>query len=422
MILKKILDFSSIFLFYKKYLYFLHFFKKIYNNIKFKTKKWFMSKLQKFWDLIFSKTFAYKFISYFLFVLFLIIFRDFLWIIIITFIFWYLFYSIAKYFKEKIDYVIDKLFKHKPNNFLKRMLSLDLMIILVYLWFIWIIAFTVSRMIPKLIYELSHLPNTFPFIADYINDILEKLKWIMKFNHELGTNLKQLMNSSDFSIYAEVFQRLKTFSIISLKVILSLFMSFIFLLDRVKLWEYLWNIKKSNFNFIYKEYKIIFDKVVKSFWVIIKAQATIALVNTILTTIWLILIGYMNWGPYPFLLTLSLIVFLAGFIPVLWTFISSVPILIIWYTAFSEAGIRFIIEVIILISVIHFIEAYLLNPKIVSKILSLPVSITFVILIFSEKLFWIAWLLLWISLFYFIVWILSDIDRTMEKKKLELKE
>ena len=373
-----------------------------------------MSKLQKFWDLIFSKTFAYKFISYFLFVLFLIIFRDFLWIIILTFIFWYLFYSIAKYFKEKIDYAIDKLFKHKPNNFLKRMLSLDLMIILVYLWFIWIIAFTVSRMIPKLIYELSHLPNTFPFIADYINDILEKLKWIMKFNHELGTNLKQLMNSSDFGIYAEVFQRLKTFSIISLKVILSLFMSFIFLLDRVKLWEYLWNIKKSNFNFIYKEYKIIFDKVVKSFWVIIKAQATIALVNTILTTIWLILIGYMNWGPYPFLLTLSLIVFLAGFIPVLWTFISSVPILIIWYTAFSEAGIRFIIEVIILISVIHFIEAYLLNPKIVSKILSLPVSITFVILIFSEKLFWIAWLLLWISLFYFIVWILSDIDRTME--------
>ena len=414
MILKKILDFSSIFLFYKKYLYFLHFFKKIYNNIKFKTKKWFMSKLQKFWDLIFSKTFAYKFISYFLFVLFLIIFRDFLGIIILTFIFWYLFYSIAKYFKEKIDYVIDKLFKHKPNNFLKRMLSLDLMIILVYLWFIWIIAFTVSRMIPKLIYELSHLPNTFPFIAE--------LKWIMKFNHELGTNLKQLMNSSDFSIYAEVFQRLKTFSIISLKVILSLFMSFIFLLDRVKLWEYLWNIKKSNFNFIYKEYKIIFDKVVKSFWVIIKAQATIALVNTILTTIWLILIGYMNWGPYPFLLTLSLIVFLAGFIPVLWTFISSVPILIIWYTAFSEAGIRFVIEVIILISVIHFIEAYLLNPKIVSKILSLPVSITFVILIFSEKLFWIAWLLLWISLFYFIVWILSDIDRTMEKKKLELKE
>ncbi len=130
----------------------------------------------------------------------------------------------------------------------------------------------------------------------------------------------------------------------------------------------------------------------------------------------------MNWGSYPFLLTLSLIVFLAGFIPVLWTFISSVPILIIWYTAFSGAGARFIVEVIVLISVIHFIEAYLLNPKIVSKILSLPVSITFVILIFSEKLFWIAWLLLWISLFYFIVWILSDIDRTMEKKKLELKE
>jgi len=44
----------------------------------------------------------------------------------------------------------------------------------------------------------------------------------MKFNHELGTNLKQLMNSSDFSIYAEVFQRLKTFSIISLNSVIPL--------------------------------------------------------------------------------------------------------------------------------------------------------------------------------------------------------
>ena len=378
-----------------------------------------MSKLQKFWDLIFSKTFAYKFISYFLFVLFLIIFRDFLWIIILTFIFWYLFYSIAKYFKEKIDYAIDKLFKHKPNNFLKRMLSLDLMIILVYLWFIWIIAFTVSRMIPKLIYELSHLPNTFPFIADYINDILEKLKWIMKFNHELGTNLKQLMNSSDFGIYAEVFQRLKTFSIISLKVILSLFMSFIFLLDRVKLWEYLWNIKKSNFNFIYKEYKIIFDKVVKSFWVIIKAQATIALVNAILTTIWLLFIWYFNdWNfHYPYLITLSLIVFFAGFIPVLGTFISWIPIILIGYTHFSNAWLSFGFEVATLIAIIHFIEAYFLNPKIVSKALSLPISITFMILLFSEDLFGVAGLLLWISLFYFLVGILSDIDKTIEKKK-----
>lgn len=378
-----------------------------------------MSKLQKFWDLIFSKAFAYKFIAYFLFVLFLFIFQSFVGIIILTFIFWYLFYSISKFFKIKIDFIIDKLFKHKPNIFLKKIFSLNVIIVLVYLLFILIIWLIVSSMIPKLIYELTNLPQTFPFVADYVNDILEKLKEIKKFNNEIWNTIRQIMSSSDFSIYIEVYNRLKVFSIIFFKAILSLFLSFIFLLDREKLWKYLLNVKNSNFNFLYKEYKIIFDKVVKSFWVIIKAQATIALANTILTTIWLLFIWFLNWAwlSYPYLLTLSLIVFFAWFIPVLWTFISSVPIILVWYTHFSWVWITFIFEVVLLISVIHFIEAYFLNPKIVSKILALPISMTFIILIFSESLFGMAWLLLWISLFYFILWLLWDIDRSIEKRK-----
>lgn len=378
-----------------------------------------MSKLHKIWNLIFSKSFAYKFIAYFLFVLFLIIFKNFIWIIILTFIFWYLFYSISKYFKTKIDYAFDKLFKNKPNHILKKIFSLDFIIVIVYFLFIWIIGLIISRMIPKLIFELTHLPKTFPFIAEYVNDILEKLREISKFNSELWNTIWEIINSNDFWIFKEVYERLRVFSIIFFKVMLSLFLSFIFLLDREKMWKYLWNIKKSNFSFLYIEYKIIFDKVIKSFWVIIKAQATIAFVNTILTTLWLILIWYLNgsWWHYPYLLTLSLIVFFAWFIPVLWTFISSVPILLVWYTAFGEVWIRFFIEVVALISIIHFIEAYFLNPKIVSKILSLPISMTFVILIFSEELFWMAWLLLWISLFYFVLGLLSDIDKSIEKRK-----
>lgn len=378
-----------------------------------------MSKLHKIWNLIFSKSFAYKFIAYFLFVLFLIIFKNFIWIIILTFIFWYLFYSISKYFKTKIDYAFDKLFKNKPNHILKKIFSLDVIIVIVYFLFIWVIGLIISRMIPKLIFELTHLPKTFPFIAEYVNDILEKLREISKFNSELWNTIWEIINSNDFWIFKEVYERLRVFSIIFFKVMLSLFLSFIFLLDREKMWKYLWNIKKSNFSFLYTEYKIIFDKVIKSFWVIIKAQATIAFVNTILTTLWLILIWYLNgsWWHYPYLLTLSLIVFFAWFIPVLWTFISSVPILLVWYTAFGEVWIRFFIEVVALISIIHFIEAYFLNPKIVSKILSLPISMTFVILIFSEELFWMAWLLLWISLFYFVLGLLSDIDKSIEKRK-----
>lgn len=376
-----------------------------------------MSRLNKFWDFIFSEAFIHKFIAYFLFILFLVIFNDFIWIIIMTFIFWYIFYSISKFFKEKLDYFFEKFFNQKTKIVLKKFFSLNFIIISVYIIFLLIIGFMVSRMIPKLIYELTHLPQTFPFIAEYVNDILEKLREIRKFNNEIWVTIKQITNSSDFWIFVEVYNRLKDFSIIFFKFILSLFLSFIFLLDREKLGKYLNNIKTSNFSFLHREYKIIFEKVVKSFWVIIKAQATIALVNTILTTIWLIFIGYLNWGPYPYLLTLSLIVFFAWFIPVLWTFISSVPVILVWYATYWHTWIWFAIEIIILISVIHFIEAYFLNPKIVSKILSLPISMTFIILLFSEELFWMAWLLLWISLFYFLIWILWDIDRSIENRK-----
>jgi len=39
-----------------------------------------------------------------------------------------------------------------------------------------------------------------------------------------------------------------------------------------------------------------------------------------------------------------------------------------------------VIAIVLLITIIHIIEAYILNPRIVSSFLELPVSLTFVIL------------------------------------------
>lgn len=376
-----------------------------------------MSRLNKFWDFIFSPAFVHKFLAYFLFILFLIIFQNFISIIILTFIFWYIFYSISKFIKVKLDYYFDKFLNQKTSIILKKFFSLDFIIIWVYLGFILIIGLMASSMIPKLIHELTHLPQTFPFISDYVNDILSKLQEIKKFNNEIWTTINQIVNSKDFWIFVEIYNRLKVFSIVFFKIMLSLFLSFIFLLDRKHLWDYLFKVKTSNFSFFYREYKIIFEKVVKSFWVIIKAQATIAFVNAVLTAIGLVFIWYINGWAFPYLLTLSLIVFFAWFIPVLWTFLSSIPIILVWYAAYWHVWIGFAVEIVILISIIHFIEAYFLNPKIVSKILALPISMTFIILLFSEELFWVAWLLLWISLFYFLLGLLSDIDKSIEDKK-----
>ena len=132
-----------------------------------------------------------------------------------------------------------------------------------------------------------------------------------------------------------------------------------------------------------------------------------------------IIIWLIHGWTFPYLLTLWLIVFIAWFIPVLGVFLSSIPILIIAYSIIG--GYPVLIEIIILIAIVHMIEAYYLNPKIVSRFLEIPVSLTFIVLIISEHLFWIAWLLIWVSLFYFIVWLLRDVDRVLKKNKKRIK-
>jgi len=46
--------------------------------------------------------------------------------------------------------------------------------------------------------------------------------------------------------------------------------------------------------------------------------------------------------------------------------------------------------IVLLIVIVHIVEAYYLNPKIVSSFLKIPVSLTFVILLVSEHFFGLA--------------------------------
>jgi predicted PurR-regulated permease PerM len=194
---------------------------------------------------------------------------------------------------------------------------------------------------------------------------------------------------------------------------LSLLLSYIFIVDQDKLKQYFLWIKKSNFAFFYYEYADFFERIVKSFGLIFKAQSLIALANTVLTAIGLYMIWFIYSGSlFPYFITLIIIVFICWFIPVLGTFLSSIPILFIGYNLW---WINVTIALILLVTIVHLIEAYYLNPKIVSNFLNIPVSLTFVILIVSEHLFWIAWLLIWVSLFYFLEWLLKDADEWIDE-------
>lgn len=379
-----------------------------------------MTQVKQFMSFVFTKKFFKKLFAYGLLIAFIYLFKDFAFIFFLTFIFAYLFLTSGQHLKERLDNFITNLCRKHNVAFLKKIIWLNAIIIFEYIIFIAIIVLVLSSILPKLITELTEIAKNMPFFTDQVTQVTDTLKEIKKDYTEIGWTLNQVVSNKDYEVLFWVFQKLRDAWIIFFQIILALILSFVFIIDRKKLNKYLSGIKKSNFRFLYNEYRIIFEKVVKSFGLIFKAQAMIALVNAILTVFWLYIIWLMYGMLFPYILTLWLIVFVFWFIPVLWVFLSSLPIIFVAYT--FVWWIDIVLAIIILIVIVHLVEAYYLNPKIVSSFLDFPVSLTFLILIISEHLFGFAWLLIWVSLFYFIMWLLKDIDLAISKKKKKISK
>jgi predicted PurR-regulated permease PerM len=103
----------------------------------------------------------------------------------------------------------------------------------------------------------------------------------------------------------------------------------------------------------------------------IEAQAAIALLNTALTLVGLLILGV------PLVAMLSVIVFACSFIPVLGVFISTTPIVLV---ALNAGGPTLSFYAVGLIVLIHAVEAYLLNPLIYGRHLKLNPVLTLIIL------------------------------------------
>lgn len=378
-----------------------------------------MKMIKKILKLFFGKIFLQKITAYILMILIFYILKDFILIFFLTFVFAYLFLTFGKFIKSRLDIFLNKIIRsQKELIFLKKFFWLNVIIIFLYLVFIWAIFYALSDLLPKLILELKDLPKYVPALKEPVYMIAWKLDEIKNLKTEIWWTLYQVFNKQDMAIIIQIFEKIKAFWAIFIQIILSLILSYIFIIDREKLALYLKWIQTSNFWFLYNEYNLIIEKIVRTFWLVFKAQSVIALINSILTIVWLFIIWLAHYGSFPFIYTLWIIVFICWFIPVLGTFISSIPILIIWYTTFHTLGI--VVEIILLISFIHAVEAYYLNPKIVSSYIHLPVSLTFLVLIISEHLMWFAWLVVWISSFYLLLELLKDADQIINKSKQAL--
>lgn len=155
---------------------------------------------------------------------------------------------------------------------------------------------------------------------------------------------------------------------------LSIIFSCLVLLDPAPLLAGLGNVQRSRIGFIYDE---IAPPVAEFFRIVGKvfdAQIVIALVNTTLT------LGGMIFLGIPGELFLAVIVFFCGLIPVVGAFLSSVPIVI---TALVQPfGFWLALKAVVMVLIVHALEAYVLNPRIMGDHLKMhPLSVMMTLLV-----------------------------------------
>lgn len=167
---------------------------------------------------------------------------------------------------------------------------------------------------------------------------------------------------------------------VSSAFLLSLLFSFLIVLDMPRLSANIRELRETRLRFIYDEV----GENVSEFALVLgrafEAQFFIAVINTILTGVGIYLLGLGKKVAF-----LSVIVFFASFIPVVGTFLSSVPICLVALQ--GSGGLNAMFMAIVMIIIIHLIEGYILNPRIYGSRMHLNPVIVLIILTVSGKLF-----------------------------------
>lgn len=244
-----------------------------------------------------------------------------------------------------------------------------------------------------------------PVITIEITQLFKQLQafYLQPRDNVLFNYIVEIIEKNGINNYLEqgvnfVLKSFTDISTIGVQVFISLILSLFFLLEKQKLIEFTTKFKYSKVAPFYNEIEFFAKKFVLTFGKVLEAQFVIAVVNCVITTIALWIMDF------PQILGLSIMVFALGLIPVAGVMISLVPLCTIAYTI---GGYMYVIYILIVIMIIHSIEAYILNPKLMSSKTHLPVFYTFIVLIFGEHYFGVWGLIVGIPVFVFILDILG---------------
>ncbi|MCE5228825.1 AI-2E family transporter [bacterium] len=206
--------------------------------------------------------------------------------------------------------------------------------------------------------------------------------------------LRAFLNKQAIQIGQQIPRLVKALGAITTGLLMAILFSFLISLDIGRLGREIQSLRSSRLRDFYEEAA---QPVVRFCYVLgraFQAQATIGCVNTFLTLIGLLILGI------PSIALLSLTVFLCSFIPVLGVFISTIPIVLV---AINTGGLSLGIWAVMMIIVIHIIEAYILNPMIYGHHMQLNPVLVLMILFVGHHLFPLWGMLLGVPVTYYVL-------------------
>jgi predicted PurR-regulated permease PerM len=158
----------------------------------------------------------------------------------------------------------------------------------------------------------------------------------------------------------------------------GLLFSFLIQADSARLTRLIEGLRHSRLKHFYFQAAEPVSRLLNSIGVGLRAQSMIAAANAALTSFGLMILGV------PSIAMLSMIVFLCGLVPVVGTFVSTVPILLL---AVNAGGPKMVLWCIGLVVVIHMMESYMLNPLIYGKEFRFNPVLTLIILFMAYHAF-----------------------------------
>jgi predicted PurR-regulated permease PerM len=263
----------------------------------------------------------------------------------------------------------------------------------------WLILLTMYLVFVAMITLLSI--RFAPILASQITAIAEIFRNfdVESLRRSLDDRLIEVLSHLDIEFYISkagdlLLSGLAWFGSFSVNFVLALLLSFLLLLEKDKLRRFGDTLENSRISFLYAYFLNFGGNFARSFAKVMDVQVMIAFINCVLSTIALSIMGF------PQVLGLGIMIFVFGLIPVAGVVLSLIPLSVV---AFNIGGFTKVLAVLIMIAVIHAIEAYVLNPKLMSDKTALPMSLVFIILLVAEHYMQVWGLLIGVPLFIFLL-------------------